>query len=963
MGDKRATRIVRGQSTTRGRPYRGTRRRVRTRRSPDSSDHGRDPVLVMCDPKNGRRRCTGFHRRPRAGGRGGAGGRAKRASRRRGCFRAKSTRSSSTSRGARSAKCKTPVAIFATGGFGRGELAPFSDLDLLVLCAKTPGNDVQKLAEAILYPLWDAKVDAGHAVRAYDQALALPANDLAAATALLDARFLTGDRALADKFLARVPRPGREDGGGGLRGAPARRAEGASQPLRRHDLSARARPQERAGRVARPVRGPLGRDGALRDVRSEAAAGPGRDDRPAGAGVHGRDRVADARPHPDARDGGAAAGSPALRATGGDRADPVSGGARSRRRHPAGGPPGGGGADAPVPRSRQADSQRDRTPAAARVRARGQAPQDPAGDGARRPAGRQDGRRALRRARRRAGADRSDGVFERKPSEIIRIFQLAIDLDVPLALRTRELLGELAASQPALLRDDAEAGRRFVEMLLRRARSRQPVAPGTDAGPRHARRDHARVGAVDRARAARHLSRVHRRPARAVRGRAAARARSAAITRRRFRSRPRRSRRSRVRSRWRSGRCCTTSASRTAARTARSARAWRWRSAAGWGSRRRTSQRVEFLVRQHLVMGQMSQRRDLEDLGMISDFGAAVRQRGEPARAVPADLLRSRVGRARRDVELEGDAARRAVHADAGVSPPRPRSAGLRARRDRRRTAEGRGAAAGRAAARRGGDSPLAALFAGFPSRYFAENAETRIAAHVRLVRARREQGKSSLIDVSHDTRLGMTEMVLAAADTPGLLADVAGVLYANRIEVVDAAIYSRQPADPKEAPEALDVFRVRDSMGRPVTAEARWTKVSSDLEAVVSGRIKAEIAGRRAARARNRSPAGRRRRCRPSARSTTIVSRDFTVVEVITEDRPGVLYAIARALFVAGPGHPPFQDRHRGQPRHRRVLRARQGDHGEDHRPGAPAARARHSARAARGCWILEDVRRRRST
>ena len=71
---------------------------------------------------------------------------------------------------------------------------------------------------------------------------------------------------------------------------------------------------------------------------------------------------------------------------------------------------------------------------------------------------------------------------------------------------------------------------------------------------------------------------------------------------------------------------------------------------------------------------------------------------------------------------------------------------------------------------------------------------ETRIAAclqtHSGLMRSRREQGKSSVIDVSHDARLGMTELVLAAADTPGLLADVAGVLYANRIEVVDAAIY-----------------------------------------------------------------------------------------------------------------------------------------------------------------------------
>ena len=283
------------------------------------------------------------------------------------------------------------------------------------------------------------------------------------------------------------------------------------------------------------------------------------------------------------------------------------------------------------------------------------------------------------------------------------------------------------------------------------------------------------------------------------------------------------------------------------------------------------TQRVEFLVRQHLVMGQMSQRRDLEDLGMISDF-AAVCGDEEKLRelylltfcdlaSVAPDAMSS----------WKETLLARAVHAHAGVPAPRPRPARLRARGDRRRAAEGRGAPAGRAAA------PTVGRFAagggcsrGSPSRYFAENTETRIAAHVRLMRARREQGKSSLIDVSHDTRLGMTEMVLAAADTPGLLADVAGVLYANRIEVVDAAIYSRQPADASEAPEALDVFRVRDSMGRPVTGRGA---LDEGEQRPGGGRVGADQGGdpgRPAGRARSRWPAGRRRRCRPSARSTT---------------------------------------------------------------------------------------------
>jgi [protein-PII] uridylyltransferase len=314
------------------------------------------------------------------------------------------------------------------------------------------------------------------------------------------------------------------------------------------------------------------------------------------------------------------------------------------------------------------------------------------------------------------------------------------------------------------------------------------------------------------------------------------------------------------------------------------------------------TRRVEFLVRQHLVMGQMSQRRDLEDLGMISDFGALCGDEErlrelylltfcDLASVAPdamsswketllAELYTRTLSFIRRGPDLLGTER-------AEIVAERQRGAA-------RLLDEPLGEPAGEPG------TPLARLLAGYPSRYFAENAEARIASHVRLVRARREQQKSALIDVAHDARLGLSEMVLSAADVPGLLADVAGVLYANRIEVIDAAIYSRQPTDAGEAPEALDVFRVRDSMGRPVTAEARWTKVSSDLEAVVSGRIKAEILV--AGRPRTESVASWKTPVVPTeCKIDNIVSRDFTIVEVITEDRPGVLYAIARALYVAG--------------------------------------------------------------
>jgi [protein-PII] uridylyltransferase len=91
--------------------------------------------------------------------------------------------------------------MLATGGFGRREFAPYSDLDLIFLFEREPDEAGQQLAQRILHPLWDARLDAGHAVRSWDEALELPDSDLTAATALLDARFVAGDVEMAAEFL------------------------------------------------------------------------------------------------------------------------------------------------------------------------------------------------------------------------------------------------------------------------------------------------------------------------------------------------------------------------------------------------------------------------------------------------------------------------------------------------------------------------------------------------------------------------------------------------------------------------------------------------------------------------------------------------------------------------------------------------------------------------------------------
>lgn len=86
------------------------------------------------------------------------------------------------------------LALVAVGGYGRGELAPGSDLDLWLL--HDGRADVRDVAERLWYPIWDAKLALGHAVRTPKQALQLASDDLDTATAALSARRIAGDPAV-----------------------------------------------------------------------------------------------------------------------------------------------------------------------------------------------------------------------------------------------------------------------------------------------------------------------------------------------------------------------------------------------------------------------------------------------------------------------------------------------------------------------------------------------------------------------------------------------------------------------------------------------------------------------------------------------------------------------------------------------------------------------------------------------
>ena len=85
------------------------------------------------------------------------------------------------------------MAVVATGGYGRGLLAPGSDIDLLFLLPYKQTAWGESVAEAILYCLWDMGLKVGHATRSVDECIRQAKADMTIRTALLEARFLLGD--------------------------------------------------------------------------------------------------------------------------------------------------------------------------------------------------------------------------------------------------------------------------------------------------------------------------------------------------------------------------------------------------------------------------------------------------------------------------------------------------------------------------------------------------------------------------------------------------------------------------------------------------------------------------------------------------------------------------------------------------------------------------------------------------
>ena len=292
---------------------------------------------------------------------------------------------------------------------------------------------------------------------------------------------------------------------------------------------------------------------------------------------------------------------------------------------------------------------------------------------------------------------------------------------------------------------------------------------------------------------------------------------------------------------------------------------------------------VEFLVEHHLLLSHVAERRDLDDPKTVERLARVVRF---PAWLTMLYLLTCA------DIRAVGPGVWSAWRAAllrelyvrtrtrlAGRSPKPPRRAAVA-----HRIVQALADPTYRPAAE--------AHLARVSDRYVRSTSPQRMAAHVRLIERLRDEPVAT--ELFHYPDLGTSDFVVVTRDTPGLFALIAGTLAAHQVNVLSAQIETRADGI------AVDTFHVNDPRGDAIDDESRWERLTGDLRRTLAGEVSMEaLLTARPPRA----PAAPLPKPVARARVTVdnSVSDSRTVVEVKAPDRVGLLYRVTRALAEAG--------------------------------------------------------------
>lgn len=314
------------------------------------------------------------------------------------------------------------------------------------------------------------------------------------------------------------------------------------------------------------------------------------------------------------------------------------------------------------------------------------------------------------------------------------------------------------------------------------------------------------------------------------------------------------------------------------------------------------AEEVRWLIAEHLTMYHIATRRDLDDPATVASFAETIaKSGGSPLERLQhlylltiADISTTSPTamtswKARMLDDLFLATSHHLASQQRGVDTPDVILARVR------REAE---------EAWKGDPAWIRSYLEGMPKSYFIGHTGAMVAAHAAVVDRRKQQ--PVVVDAVPSRHKDALELCIAADDRPGLLAMIAAALAANRLDVMTAHIFLR-PLYQRDGgkSEAVDFFSVRrfardgEEAIEPLT-ERELARIASDLEGLLGKKLDAE-----ALLKERRGPGGMRERPAPAVETGVEIddraSRRFTVIDVYAKDRPGLLYTIARALHEAG--------------------------------------------------------------
>jgi [protein-PII] uridylyltransferase len=297
------------------------------------------------------------------------------------------------------------------------------------------------------------------------------------------------------------------------------------------------------------------------------------------------------------------------------------------------------------------------------------------------------------------------------------------------------------------------------------------------------------------------------------------------------------------------------------------------------------TENVAWLVLHHLDMSKTAQKRDIDDPKTIADFAAFVQSPERLKLLLVLTVADMRATSPKVWNNWKASLLRELYYRTEEVLAGAPTGANVAARVDRAKEQLV-------ARLKHWTVSEIEQhLSRGYAAYWLSEDTDTQF-RHAEMVRRATRSGEQIAVEARHDAKRSVTEVTVYTPDHAGLFSQIAGAMALTRANIVDARIFTLTNG------WALDTFYVQDPEGRPFADEASLERLKTRIAAALSGTIKLnrELAGRESLPKRAHVF-----QVPPRVFIDNAASRFATVIEVNGRDRPGLLYDVTRALTECG--------------------------------------------------------------